>query len=127
MNTVHLLGRLTGDPELRQTHNGTSVVSFSVAVNRLGKDNGTDFIRCVAWRESGESIARYFTKGKPIVVDGRLRTESYKDKQGNNRNRTEVVVDRWEFVPADNTSNSIGDVNPGEDFHEVGGLDDLPF
>lgn len=127
MNTVHLLGRLTGDPELRQTTSGTSVASFSVAVNRMGKDNGTDFIRCVAWRESGESIARYFTKGKPIVVAGCLRTESYKDKQGNNRNRTEVVVDRWEFVLADNTSNSIGDVNSGEDFQEVGGMDDLPF
>ena len=127
MNTVHLLGRLTGDPELRQTPSGTSVASFSVAVNRMGKDNGTDFISCVAWRESGESIARYFAKGKPIAVVGRLRTESYKDKQGNNRNRTEVVVDRWEFVPADNTSNSNGDVNPGEDFQEVGGLDDLPF
>lgn len=127
MNTVHLLGRLTGDPELRKTPSGTSVASFSVAVNRLGKDNGTDFISCVAWRESGESIARYFTKGKPIAVAGRLRTESYKDKQGNNRNRTEVVVDRWEFVPSDNTSNSIGDVNSGEDFQEVGGMDDLPF
>lgn len=127
MNTVHLLGRLTGDPELRQTPSGTSVASFSVAVNRMGKDNGTDFISCVAWRESGESIARYFTKGKPIAVAGRLRTGSYKDKQGNNRNRTEVVVDRWEFVPADNTSNSNGDVNPGEDFQDVGGLDDLPF
>lgn len=127
MNTVHLLGRLTGDPELRQTPSGTSVASFSVAVNRMGKDNGTDFISCVAWRESGECIARYFTKGKPIAVDGRLRTESYKDKQGNNRNRTEVVVDRWEFVPSDNASKSIGDVNPGEDFQEVGGLDDLPF
>lgn len=127
MNTVHLLGRLTGDPELRQTPSGTSVVSFSVAVNRLGKDNGTDFIRCVAWRESGESIARYFTKGKPIVVAGRLRTESYKDKQGNSRSRTEVVVDRWEFVPADKASNSSVDVDPGEDFQEVGGLDDLPF
>ena len=127
MNTVHLLGRLTGDPELRQTPSGTSVASFSVAVNRMGKDNGTDFISCVAWRESGESIAQYFTKGKPIAVTGRLRTESYKDKQGNNRNRTEVVVDRWEFVPADNTSNSNGDVNPVEDFQDVGGLDDLPF
>ena len=127
MNTVHLLGRLTGDPELRKTPSGTSVASFSVAVNRMGKDNGTDFISCVAWRESGESIARYFTKGKPIAVAGRLRTESYKDKQGNNRNRTEVVVDRWEFVLSDNTSNSIGDVNSGEDFQEVGGLDDLPF
>lgn len=127
MNTVHLLGRLAFDPELRQTPEGIPVTSFSVAVSRGNKEKGTDFIRCVAWREMGESIARYFTKGKPIVVAGRLRTESYKDKQGNNRNRTEVVVDRWEFVPADNTSNSSGDVNPGEDFQEVGGLDDLPF
>lgn len=127
MNTVHLLGRLTGDPELRQTPSGTSVVSFSVAVNRLGKDNGTDFIRCVAWRGSGETIARYFTKGKPISIYGRLRIKSYKDKQGNSRSSTEVEVDRWEFVPADNTANSIVDVNSGEDFQEVGGLDDLPF
>lgn len=127
MNTVHLLGRLTGDPELRQTPSGTSVVSFSVAVSRGNKEKGTDFIRCEAWRESGENLARYFTKGKPIAIVGRLRIKSYKDKQGNNRDRTEVVVNRWEFVPSDNTSNSIGDVNPGEDFQEVGGLDDLPF
>lgn len=127
MNTVHLLGRLTGDPELRQTPSGNSVVSFSVAVNRLGKDNGTDFISCVAWRESGENLARYFTKGKPIAIVGRLRIKSYKDKQGNSRSSTEVVVDRWEFVPSDNASNSIVDVNSGEDFQEVGGLDDLPF
>ena len=127
MNTVHLLGRLTGDPELRQTPSGTSVVSFSVAVSRGNKEKGTDFIRCEAWRESGERIARYFTKGKPIAVAGRLRTESYKDKQGNSRSSTKVVVERWEFVPADNASNSIVDVNSGEDFQEVGGLDDLPF
>ena len=68
MNTVHLLGRLTGDPELRKTPSGTSVVSFSVAVNRLGKDNGTDFIRCVAWRESGEGSGRYFRKGQPSAA-----------------------------------------------------------
>lgn len=127
MNTVHLLGRLAFYPELRQTPSGTSVVSFSVAVSRGNKEKGTDFIRCEAWRESGESIARYFTKGKPIVVAGRLRTKSYKDKQGNSRSSTKVVVDRWEFVPSDNTSNPIGDVNSGEDFQEVGGLDDLPF
>ena len=127
MNTVHLLGRLACDPELRRTPDGIPVASFSVAVNRGDKDKGTDFIRCVAWRERGEIITRYFTKGKPIVVAGRLRTESYKDKQGNSRSRTEVVVDRWEFVPADKASNSSVDVDPGEDFQEVGGLDDLPF
>lgn len=68
MNTVHLLGRLAFDPELRQTPSGTSVVSFSVAVSRGNKEKGTDFIRCEAWRESGENLARYFTKGKPIAI-----------------------------------------------------------
>lgn len=72
MNTIHLLGRLAFDPELRQTPDGIPVTSFSVAVNRMGKDNGTDFISCVAWRESGENLARYFTKGKPIAIVGPL-------------------------------------------------------
>ena len=127
MNTVHLLGRLAFDPELRQTPDGIPVTSFSVAVSRGNKEKGTDFIHCEAWRESGENLARYFTKGKPIAVAGRLRTKSYKDKQGNSRSSTKVVVDRWEFVPSDNASISIVDVNSGEDFQEVGGLDDLPF
>ena len=70
MNAVHIVGRLTGDPELRETPTGISVASFSVAVDRGGKDNGADFIRCVAWREAGENIVRYFVKGKPIEVNG---------------------------------------------------------
>lgn len=77
--------------------------------------------------KAGKTLHDILQKASPLPLSAALRIKSYKDKQGNSRSSTEVVVDRWEFVPADNASNSIGDVNSGEDFQEVGGLDDLPF
>lgn len=128
MNMVHLSGRLTADPVLRQTTSGVSLADFTVAVDRAGKSEGTDFIRCVAWRERAESIARYFTKGKPILITGSLRVESYRDKDGNNRTLTDVNVDRWEFAIRDNTENAVApNPQPSDDFQEIDGLDDLPF
>lgn len=127
MNAVHIVGRLTGDPEMRQTPSGVTVASFYVAVDRGGKDNGADFIRCVAWRETGENIARYFVKGKPIEINGHIRVDSYKDKDGNNRSIVDIVVDRWGFVPSDSMTRSAAVNADADDFQEVDGLDDLPF
>ena len=96
-----MLGRLTADPELRQTPNNISVTSFTVAVNRpftKGAERQADFIDCVAWRNSAEFVSRYFTKGKPILVEGRLQVRSYEDKQGNKRRAYEVVCDNVSFV-----------------------------
>lgn len=97
LNHITIMGRLTRDPELRRTGSGIAVASFTVAVDRdfSGKDGGdkeTDFIDCVAWRQTGEFVSKYFTKGRMIVVDGRLQIRSWTDKDGNKRRSTEVVA-----------------------------------
>ena len=87
LNHIVIMGRLTRDPELRRTGSGIAVASFSVAVDRDfgGRDGGekeTDFIDCVAWRQTGEFVSKYFTKGSMIVVSGRLQIRSWTDKEG---------------------------------------------
>lgn len=94
MNKAIIKGRITADVELRATQSGKSVIGFTVAVDDY-KD--TYFIECVAWNEQAERIAQYFNKGKEILIDGRIITRSYEDKNGNKRKTTEVVVDKWEF------------------------------
>ena len=102
LNHIVIMGRLTRDPELRRTGSGIAVASFSVAVDRdFGKnENGekeTDFIDCVAWRQTGEFVSKYFTKGSMIVVSGRLQVRSWTDKDGNKRRTAEVVADNVYF------------------------------
>ena len=101
-NKAILGGRLTGDPELRQTPQGVPTTSFSIAVNRRyapkGQERQADFINCVAWRATAEFITRYFHKGSPICVVGSIQTRSWTDQQGNKRYSTEVVVDEANFV-----------------------------
>ena len=103
LNHIVIMGRLTRDPELRRTGSGTAVASFSVAVERdFGKnENGekeTDFIDCIAWRQTGEFVSKYFTKGRMIVVSGRLQVRSWTDKDGNKRRTAEVVADNVYFA-----------------------------
>lgn len=101
LNHITIMGRLTRDPELRRTGQGTAVTSFTVAVDRdiPGKDGSreTDFIDCVAWRQTGEFVAKYFTQGRMIIVDGKLQIRTWKDKQGNNRKTAEVIADNVYF------------------------------
>ena len=102
LNHITIMGRLTRDPELRRTGSGVAVASFSVAVDRDfgGRDGGekeTDFIDCVAWRQTGEFVSKYFTKGRMIVVSGRLQIRSWTDKDGNKRRTAEVVADNVYF------------------------------
>ena len=102
LNHIVIMGRLTRDPELRRTGSGLPVASFSVAVDRdFGKnENGekeTDFIDCVAWRNTAEYVSKYFTKGRMIVVSGRLQIRSWTDKDGNKRRTAEVVADNCYF------------------------------
>ena len=102
LNHIVIMGRLTRDPELRRTGTGIAVASFSVAVDRDfgGRDGGereTDFIDCVAWRQTGEFVSKYFTKGRMIVVSGRLQIRSWTDKDGNKRRTAEVVADNCYF------------------------------
>ena len=101
LNKVFIMGRLTRDPELRRTQSGTAVTSFSLAVDRDFKSQGgekeTDFIDVVAWRSTAEFVAKYFTKGRMAVVEGRLQIRDWKDKDGNNRRSAEVVADNIYF------------------------------
>ncbi len=97
LNHIVIMGRLVRDPELRRTGTGIAVASFRVAVDRdfAPKDGGerkADFIDCVAWRQTGEFISKYFTKGRMIVVDGRLEMRDWTDKDGNKRTSAEIVV-----------------------------------
>ena len=102
LNHITIMGRLTRDPELRRTGSGVAVASFTVAVDRdfSGRDGGereTAFIDCVAWRNSGEFVSKYFTRGSMIVVSGRLQIRSWTDKEGNKRRTAEVVADNCYF------------------------------
>jgi len=102
LNHITIMGRLTRDPELRRTGSGIAVASFTLAVDRdFGKnENGereTDFIDCVAWRQTGEFVSKYFTKGRMAVVSGRLQIRSWTDKDGNKRRTAEVVADNVYF------------------------------
>ena len=102
LNHITIMGRLTRDPELRRTGSGIAVASFTVAVDRdfASRESGereTDFIDCVAWRQTGEFVSKYFTKGRMAVVSGRLQIRSWTDKDGNKRRTAEVVADNVYF------------------------------
>ena len=128
LNRIILMGRLTRDPELRHTQNGTAVASFTLAVDRQFKDaNGdrqADFIDIVAWRQTGEFAAKYFTKGRMAVVDGRLQIRDWQDRDGNKRRSAEVVADNVYFG---DSRSSEKEVSPQE-FVELDEDDsELPF
>ena len=102
LNHITIMGRLVRDPELRRTGSGVAVASFCVAVDRdfAPKDGGerkADFITCVAWRQTGEFISKYFAKGRMIVVDGRLEMRDWTDRDGNKRTAAEINVDNAYF------------------------------
>ena len=157
LNKVVLCGRLTADPELKQTQSGISVVTFTLAVNRRfqsragGQANAADqsqsqqadFISVVAWRQTAEFISKYFKKGSALCVTGSLQTRNWQDQQGNKRYATEVVVDDAMFVDSRNESGAApaGGYTPeaytapsfstpaagAPNFEEMKAEDDLPF
>lgn len=102
LNVIAIMGRLTADPELRHTPQGTSVTTFTVAVDRSfarqGEQRQTDFIDVVAWRSTAEFVCKYFQKGSMIAVDGSLQTRTYQDKNGNNRKAYEIVANNVNFT-----------------------------
>lgn len=139
LNHITIMGRLTREPELRRTQSGTAVASFTLAVDRdyAGKDSGekeTDFIECVAWRQTGEFVSKYFTKGRMAVVSGRLQIRKWTDKDGNKRNTAEVVADNVYFGDSKKESESgytgfvPNSAVPQETFTALDGEDEsLPF
>lgn len=128
-NGVHIMGRITRDLELRHTQSGTAVCQFCVAVTRSFKDaNGeyqSDFIDCVAWRNSAEFITKYFSKGALIALDGELQTRNYTDKDGNKRKATELLVSSAAFTGE--KRETAEKPTPKEDDYSAISDDDLPF
>lgn len=112
-NKAIVVGRLTADPELKQTPSGVAVTSFSLAVNRAftpkGGERQTDFLDIVAWRQTAEFICRYFSKGRAILIEGSIQTRQFTDKNGQNRRAWEIVADSAHFVES---KNSQGDSTP---------------
>ncbi len=126
LNKIVIMGRLTRDPELRQTQNQSPVASFTLAVDRdFGEE--TDFIDCVAWRKTAEFVSKYFFKGKMAVVAGRLQIRKWEDKDGNNRKSAEVVADNVYFGDSKKDSGTTEYEYSG--FQEADDIsdDDLPF
>ena len=128
LNKVFLQGRLVADPELRKTQQGTPVASYRLAVDRGYKSKdpnaqNADFVNVVSWRNTAEFVSRYFTKGRMMLVEGRLQMRSYTDKDGNRRVAAEVVTDNVHF--ADSRS---GLLQESAGFSELADDDgDLPF
>ena len=113
LNHIIIMGRLVRDPELRRTGNGIAVASFTLAVDRdfSGRDGGekeTDFIDCVAWRQTGEFVSKYLRKGRMAAVSGRLQIRSWTDKDGNKRRTAEVVADNVYFADSKKDDNGGG-------------------
>ena len=133
LNKIVLMGRLTKDPELRYTQSQTAVTSFSLAVERDAKsrDGGrdVDYINCVAWRSSAEFVEKYFHKGSMAVVAGRLQIRNWQDKDGNNRQSAEVVVDNIYFGDSKRSDDSGSVPLNGSMFKELedDSHEDLPF
>ena len=136
MNVVTLIGRLCNEAELKTTQSGVSVTSFTLAVDRSytpkGQDKQTDFIPCVAWRNTAEFITRYFRKGSRMAVKGELQQRSYTANDGSKRNVFEVIVDGAFFCEGKNTDNAAPSQQftaaiKGEEVVEIMSDEELPF
>ena len=127
MNKAILMGRLTRDPEMRTTPQGTSVCSFSIAVNRRFSREGqqqADFINCVAWRQQAEFICKYFSKGSMIAVVGSIQTRTWDGQDGKKQYATEVVVDEAHFT---GSKTETGTNSGSQDFSQPAPQDSTPF
>lgn len=143
LNKIFVMGRLTHDPELRRTGSGTPVCSFSIACDRDFKSRSgekeTDFFDVVAWRTTGEFVSKYFTKGRMVVVEGRLQIREWQDKEGNKRRSAEINADNVYFgdsrpAQAEGASgigeaDAFKDFPPLDDFSPIEGSSgkELPF
>lgn len=131
MNKIIIKGRLTRDPELRQTGSGVSVCNITVAVDRAysKEDKQTDFFDCVFWRQGAEFVSKYFAKGREILVEGEMQSRKYQDKEGSNRTAWEVCNAHAEFCGSKSDSGGTYGQNATDGgFAETGEEDvELPF
>ena len=136
LNNVTLMGRICGEVELRTTTSGKSVATFRIAVDRpytkQGEEKKADFITIVAWGNTADFVAKYFSKGSMIALRGEIQTRNYEDKNGNKRTATEVVAREVSFCGGKNEGNSSNASAPvpapvPTDYEEIGDNEDLPF
>lgn len=138
LNHITVMGRMVRDPEMRRTASGIACVSFTLAVDRdfkgQGSEKETDFIDCTAWRNTAEFVEKYFSKGRMAVVSGRLQIRKWTDKEGNKRTSAEIVADNVYFGDSKNAASDSAPVVTApvaympQDFHMLDGEDgELPF
>ena len=132
LNHIVVMGRLTRDPELRRTGSGVAVASFALAVERdfAAKDGGekeTDFIDCVAWRQTGEFVSNHFAKGRMAVVSGRLQIRTWTDKDGSKRRAAEIVADNVYFGDSKKDAENGSSPAPAADWAQIDDNGTLPF
>ena len=126
MNKIILVGRLVADPDLKfAAGSGTGIAKFKIAVNRFKKEDGADFINCIAFGKTGETISQYFTKGKQIAVVGRLKLGNYDDKDGVKKYTTDVIIESFDFIG----QAEKGESKPSKGNEEIEPVDDgdMPF
>ena len=124
INRVMEIGRLTRDPEMRETSNGKQFASFSIAVQGWSKDT-VNFFNCVAWNKTAEIICKYLSKGAKIGIEGTLESYAYKDKQGNNKSGVQINVQQIEFMSAKGEGGEVPQPHSAKD--DMVGDDDDPF
>ena len=138
MNKVFLIGRLSRDPELRHTTNGTAVCQINVAISRpvaQGREPETDFINVTVWNKPAENVARYLSKGRQVAIEGRIQTRSYDNNEGKRTYVTEVIANNVEFLGSANDNrtipnNQMPDDNPFDidmNVQETASIDNDPF
>lgn len=127
MNNVTLMGRLTRDPELKYSQAGKAYCRFTVAVNRDFNKDEADFINCLAFGKTAETIAEYFKKGKRMAIVGRIQTGSYQNSNGDTVYTTEVVADRFEFVDSAKSDTSKNHSYSNNNDDVLDDNDDFPF
>ena len=132
INKVVLMGRLTRDPEMRHTNSGTPVTTFSIAINSgYGENQRTDFVNCIAWNKTAEFVTKYFTKGKMIIVIGRISTRSWETQDGKRAYATEVVAKEVSFGETKSSQQTATQPPMQDDDDDFTPLDeeddDLPF
>lgn len=129
INKTIIMGRLTADPELKTSNGGTNIVQFTVAVNRryFKEDQKADFIDCTAFGKNAEFLSKYFRKGSSVIVFGNIQTDTWKDKEGNNRKSTRIIVDELQF--GESKKNDSESVDPNVSFEpvDIEQSGDLPF
>lgn len=130
LNKCFIMGRMTKDVDVHHTQSGTSVASFTLAVDRNGKEKATDFIDCVAWKNTADFIGNYFGKGRMAIVEGRLQIRDWTDKDGNKRKATEVIVDNIYFGDSKKESDPLDSFvkeHPNSVVSEIDDDSNLPF